>query len=476
MVPERISAIGLTGRRLGEGFRWKRSSDSGPRARARFAGRVASRLPEAGRFLAATWGHLSGPRRIMLIALVASMGVGLVVTMQFSSRVREGLLAAKHDELHAAAIEMERVVPDLHLRNTLSEPEISALDEVSQRILPEGIRLKIWALDGTVLYADSRRWIGSMDDDMRPVLADVARTGSLSRIVDTASSTRADVDTSPVAEHYLALRDLQSGAPVAILESYQHLGYLNAAMKSAQVVSGIAMLSVLLMIATAIGLVLIASERVGRRQRAHAAAVAQRTERQRLVHELHDSLAGDLVQTLYAVRRAAIAPCDSREMASALAGIESMVEDAEVRLREFMSIAGSGPSDDLGLVGRLEGVVSQFRRRSGLRATLEMSGLRARLDASAQDTIVRATREALLNIQKHASARSVRVVLEEADGWVGLTVADDGVGWPTRIDREPGRGLGVAAIRHDAAAHHGRLQLTNGPVGAVLQVSLPVEA
>jgi signal transduction histidine kinase len=66
----------------------------------------------------------------------------------------------------------------------------------------------------------------------------------------------------------------------------------------------------------------------------------------------------------------------------------------------------------------------------------------------------------------------VEVIVEVADGWVGLTVVDDGVGFGELDERG-----GLANLRQRAQRHGGEFSLrTAQPHGCVLRWSVPISS
>jgi two-component system phosphate regulon sensor histidine kinase PhoR len=106
--------------------------------------------------------------------------------------------------------------------------------------------------------------------------------------------------------------------------------------------------------------------------------------------------------------------------------------------------------------------------------------------------------QALLNLLQNAAkyggdAREIRLVCQEEDGRVALSVSDRGPGIPHRerrriferfyrIDdrlsrRQDGSGLGLAIVRHVVQAHGGRVRVRNRPAGgAEFSILLPAAA
>jgi len=94
--------------------------------------------------------------------------------------------------------------------------------------------------------------------------------------------------------------------------------------------------------------------------------------------------------------------------------------------------------------------------------------------------IYRAMQEALSNISRHSHATRVEASLAPSEGTVVLRVTDNGVGFdPAKLASAPASvasGLGLRAIREQAAALGGKLALESGPSGTTLVLTAPLRA
>ena len=91
------------------------------------------------------------------------------------------------------------------------------------------------------------------------------------------------------------------------------------------------------------------------------------------------------------------------------------------------------PADNA-LVRALERSLASFERRTNTVTELytEMDEREAPLDRASQAQLIRICQAALANVQRHASARRVRVDLRtNADG-AQVTIEDDGIGFDPR--------------------------------------------
>lgn len=164
-----------------------------------------------------------------------------------------------------------------------------------------------------------------------------------------------------------------------------------------------------------------------RRLRARAGAA----ERARVARELHDGAIQSLFaidMKLEALRRHAT---DPGELRGEIEGVQGMVRQEVVALRELMQALRPVELDSSEqLPDILANVVDRFRRESGIGARLVTTGTRFTMPAAKALELVRITQEALVNVRKHSGAGQVLVRLMAADGGCQLVIEDDGRGFP----------------------------------------------
>jgi signal transduction histidine kinase len=106
-----------------------------------------------------------------------------------------------------------------------------------------------------------------------------------------------------------------------------------------------------------------------------------------------------------------------------------------------------------GLGTALSSFMDSVARRSGLRVSLSCAPGPALMDAQVERELLRIAQEAVVNVERHARASSVSVVV---DGPV-LEVVDDGAGL-SPVPAAPGH-YGVVGMRERAAAVGGVLEI-----------------
>jgi signal transduction histidine kinase len=188
-------------------------------------------------------------------------------------------------------------------------------------------------------------------------------------------------------------------------------------------------------------------------QSAEVRAVAL-AERQRLAREMHDvlahSLSGLALQLEGARLLAREDPADPRLADT----IERAHHLAKSGLQEARRAIGLLRDEHLPGPERLEELVTEFERDSGLRCAFTVVGNQHTLGSQARLAVYRVAQEALTNISKHADASRVDVRLRYEPDGTRLTVENFGRDQPLVAEPVP-VGAAVAAARGEPPPHSG---------------------
>jgi two-component system, NarL family, sensor kinase len=87
--------------------------------------------------------------------------------------------------------------------------------------------------------------------------------------------------------------------------------------------------------------------------------------------------------------------------------------------------------------------------------------------------VYRAVEEALANVDRHAQARDVLVLIDRADGYLTVAVEDNGVGFEPADAHQHG-GVGLIGIRERIESVGGRLSVESGPAGTGIYIQVPL--
>jgi len=211
-------------------------------------------------------------------------------------------------------------------------------------------------------------------------------------------------------------------------------------------------------------------------------------ERERLARELHDSLGHGLVTLTVQLEAAQkLLTMDPTRASSLITEMKALTRTSMQQLRRSLAGLRTPGLGERALAEALEELCSGLERRTPLRIERSISGGLGELSPALCETVWRVAQEGLINIERHAQATGVRLVLEldgrsgkntgpGADGqWqVVLRVADDGVGMPADAEARPGH-YGLRGLRERVEGLGGTLTITpNQPKGTVVQARLPL--
>jgi signal transduction histidine kinase len=220
-----------------------------------------------------------------------------------------------------------------------------------------------------------------------------------------------------------------------------------------------------------------AKERANRaeREREERARVAVAEERARIARELHDVVGHSVsVMTVQAsgVRRL-LRPEQERER-EALLIVERTGREALAEMRRMVGVLrrpeeapALAPQPSLEHLSRL---VEQARE-AGLPVELRIEGEASQLPAGVDLTAYRLVQEGLTNVVKHARATRAEVLVNYGDGYLEVTVRDDGKG----VGNGDGGGHGLVGMRERVSVYGGELDAgpqTGG--GYRLRAKLPL--
>jgi signal transduction histidine kinase len=203
-------------------------------------------------------------------------------------------------------------------------------------------------------------------------------------------------------------------------------------------------------------------------------------ERQRLAHEIHDTLAQGFISIIMHLEAAEQAlPANlttpERHLTQArLTARESLEQARRVVDNLRPELLESGPFDEA--VGR---VVADWSAGSGVTAVFTCTGDCQSLHPQVEVTLLRAAQEALANVRKYARAGSVQVTLSYLGDVVILDVQDDGVGFvpgEVGVKTAVSGGFGLVAMRQRVEQLGGELLIESEPgEGTTVAVSIPVK-
>jgi signal transduction histidine kinase len=352
------------------------------------------------------------------------------------------------------------------------EAALAALDAIVQeRVLGERVvRVKIWAVDGSIVYSDEPRLIGSryaLDDSKLEVL----RTGSTRAALSDLEGpeNRFERGEANLYEVYLPIR-APDGTPL-VFETYQRSSAVASTGRRIWLpFAALLLASLVLLWLVQVPLAWRLARRLRHSQREREALLvraveASDDERRRIAADLHDGVVQDLAGISYSLSAAADTadPGMPGAIRSTLREAALGTRDSMRRIRSLLVEIHPPNLRASGLEPALVDLLSPLPAR-GIETTLDVrEGLV--LQDETELLFYRAASEAIRNVERHAGAAHVSVQVGRADGRAFLRIVDDGVGFGSG-DRERSRGeghVGLSLLEELASRMDGTLDVRSTP-------------
>ncbi len=196
----------------------------------------------------------------------------------------------------------------------------------------------------------------------------------------------------------------------------------------------------------------LANARLYQEAEAHARAEAAAAERDRLVREVHDTVAQGLASVIVHLDAAGRDADPAEEIDQARQSAVTAL--AETR-RTVLGLAPS-PLEGRSLAEALQLELGWANRTGNLDVRLVEAGTPVSLPGGLAHQLFRIAQEALTNAVRHAGAKSVRIGLIHEDGTVAVLVQDDGQGFCA--DEAVGS-IGLRGMRERARLIGGTLEV-----------------
>lgn len=195
-------------------------------------------------------------------------------------------------------------------------------------------------------------------------------------------------------------------------------------------------------------------------------------ERGRISRELHDELGQQLTVIKLDLSWLTMRLKEGRRLEVAtLEGMRQKLDAAIVSVRQISSELRPRILDELGFGEAVSWQATEFTRRSGIQADLDLSAANLVKRPELATALFRIVQESLTNVARHSGASRVRIELSNDAHRVCLRVRDDGQG----LQAGEGRGIGLLSMRERANALGGSFRVAATPDGGtVVEVSVPI--
>ena len=185
-------------------------------------------------------------------------------------------------------------------------------------------------------------------------------------------------------------------------------------------------------------------------------------ERLRLARDLHDTLAHSMMAMLTEIRvLKRLASTQPQQLPEELVRAEQAAREGLQEARHAIDQLRSNPVRQVGLGSALAELARNFGERHGIAVRCDIDPALAATDSVSAEAVFRMAEELLRNVERHAEAQQVQLVLRHADRQACLELQDDGCGFdPQAVP--PGHS-GLVGLHEQAQAIDARLQIHSGP-------------
>jgi signal transduction histidine kinase len=218
-------------------------------------------------------------------------------------------------------------------------------------------------------------------------------------------------------------------------------------------------------------------ERISREQLRALATRLQRVreeERTEVSREIHDELGQALTGLKLDVAWMKSRLPRDHEMMEQCTSVIQRIDQTLTAVRRIATSLRPSVLDQLGLAAALEWQGQEFRTRTGIDVSMEISTSTSPIPDDLGSSAFRILQESLTNVARHARATQVTIRLEQTDARLTLEVSDNGVG------ASPGysdgtKSLGVIGMRERALACGGEFSIgRRAEGGTTVLLSVPL--
>jgi signal transduction histidine kinase len=196
-------------------------------------------------------------------------------------------------------------------------------------------------------------------------------------------------------------------------------------------------------------------------------------ERAAIAREIHDDVGGALTALKFDLAWLARHADDAETQRRVHSALEMAAHATEASQRIMHNLRPA--ILEQGLVAALHWMAQRFEKRTGVGCDFRTTHEHLDLPPGVPLVAYRAVQEALTNISKHAQAGRASIDLSLARGVLSVEVSDDGRGLSNE-DLAKARSFGLRGLRERAETVSGWVDVSSGPRGTSVILSVPVKA
>jgi PAS domain S-box-containing protein len=220
---------------------------------------------------------------------------------------------------------------------------------------------------------------------------------------------------------------------------------------------------------------LIASKNADLRRLAVSSQQANEVEKRRFSKELYDDLGQRLsVLKLDLDWLENNLPATDPLIRERIAQMQRMLGNSITRTKGIASTLRPPLLDDFGLIPAIEWITENFYKKTAITCTLENHGIAINAGDPAESAVFRVVQESLLNVERHAKASHVKIILQHKDKFFNILIEDNGIGMIPGHENKPGC-YGLITMQERVYILGGTISIQNiEPTGFAIRASIPI--
>lgn len=203
---------------------------------------------------------------------------------------------------------------------------------------------------------------------------------------------------------------------------------------------------------------------------------AQEDERKRVSHDIHDDLLQPVITAQYQLQIIKELT-DNGDVIAKVDRLMALLDTAVSSTRHLLSDLRPVLLDEMGLKTTIERLLESFGRENQIKVAVQIQELPG-LSSTLETIAFRIVQEALVNVKKHAKATELQVGIEARDGFLIISVRDNGQGFEVENVLAGGalsKNIGLEAMKERAQMVEGRLEIKTSPgKGTEIEARLPL--
>lgn len=209
---------------------------------------------------------------------------------------------------------------------------------------------------------------------------------------------------------------------------------------------------------------------------------SQEMERMHIAGELHEGLGQALTEISLDLGIIArdLQPETAQDSGQRLAEVRDMAGELDKRIWELALDLRPFMLDHLGLIPTLKWYLNKFSQRTEVEVELELIKLEKRLPPEIETALYRVIQEALTQAARPAGANKVKLILEQRQKTVIVTIEDEVQGFNVeefQSPKVPLNGEGLVGMKDRISLLGGRLEIHSMPgEGSRIEIEIPLQS